>query len=79
MREAFNAVPFVVDVDDSYGQQTPRIRVSIDQDNLEYQKVEEGDVYDTLQSLYADNTVGYSHRGGGRHRAGRAGGDTEQG
>ena len=66
VREAFNAVPFVVDVDDSYGQQTPRIRVSIDQDNLEYQKVEEGDVYDTLQSLYADNTVGYSHRGGGR-------------
>ncbi len=66
VREAFNAVPFVVDVDDSYGQQAPRIRVSIDQDNLEYQKVEEGDVYDTLQSLYADNTVGYSHRGGGR-------------
>ena len=24
------------------------------------------DVYDTLQSLYAQNTVGYSHRGGGR-------------
>jgi multidrug efflux pump subunit AcrB len=66
VREAFNAVPFVVDVDDSYGQQTPRIRVSVDPDNLEYQKVEEGDVYDTLQSLYADNTVGYSHRGGGR-------------
>ncbi len=66
VREAFKAVPFVVDVDDSYGQQTPRLRVSIDQDNLEYQKVEEGDVYDTLQGLYADNTVGYSHRGGGR-------------
>jgi multidrug efflux pump subunit AcrB len=66
VREAFKAVPFVVDVDDSYGQQTPRLRVSIDQDNLEYQKVEEGDVYDTLQGLYADNTVGYSHRSGGR-------------
>ena len=66
VREAFTAVPFVVDVDDSYGQQMPRMRVSIDQDNLEYQKVEEADVYDTLQSLYADNTVGYSHRGGGR-------------
>ncbi|MBP9174254.1 MAG: efflux RND transporter permease subunit, partial [Rhizobiales bacterium] len=26
----------------------------------------ERDVYDTLQSLYARNTVGYSHRGGGR-------------
>ncbi len=66
VREAFKAVPFVVDVDDSYGQQAPRLRVAIDQDNLEFQKVEEGDVYDTLQGLYADNTVGYSHRGGGR-------------
>ena len=66
VREAFKAVPFVVDVDDSYGQQAPRLRVAIDQDNLEYQKVEEGDVYDTLQGLYADTTVGYSHRGGGR-------------
>ncbi len=66
VREAFAKVPFVVDIDDSFGQQMPRMRVAIDQDNLEYQKVEEGDVYDTLQSLYADNTVGYSHRGGGR-------------
>jgi multidrug efflux pump subunit AcrB len=66
VREAFESVPFVVDVDDSFGQQMPRIRVAIDQDNLEYQKVEEGDVYDTLNNLYADNTVGYSHRGGGR-------------
>ncbi len=67
VREAFSRVPFVVDIDDSYGQQMPRMRVAIDQDRLEYQKVEEGDVYDTLQSLYAQNTVGYSHRGGGRH------------
>jgi multidrug efflux pump subunit AcrB len=66
VREAFASVPFVVDIDDSYGQRMPRIRIAIDQDNLEYQKVEEGDVYDTLQSLYAENTVGYSHRGGGR-------------
>ena len=66
VREAFASVPFVVDIDDSYGQRMPRIRIAIDQDNLEYQKVEESDVYDTLQSLYAENTVGYSHRGGGR-------------
>jgi multidrug efflux pump subunit AcrB len=66
VREAFSRVPFVVDIDDSFGQQMPRMRVVLDQDNLEYQKVEEGDVYDTLQSLYAQNTVGYSHRGGGR-------------
>ncbi|WP_373503050.1 efflux RND transporter permease subunit [Aestuariivirga sp.] len=66
VREAFASVPFVVDIDDSYGQRMLRIRIAIDQDNLEYQKVEESDVYDTLQSLYAENTVGYSHRGGGR-------------
>ena len=39
VREAFEKVPFIVDVDDSYGVQTPRVRVSIDQDNLEYHKV----------------------------------------
>ena len=66
VREAFAKVPFIVDVDDSFGQQTPRIRAAIDQDSLEYHKVEESDVYDTLQSLYAARTVGYSHRGGGR-------------
>jgi multidrug efflux pump subunit AcrB len=66
VREAFAQVPFVVDIDDSFGQQMPRVRIAIDQDNLEYQKVEEGDVYDTLQGLYAQKTVGYSHRGGGR-------------
>jgi len=66
VREAFAKVPFVVDIDDSYGTQMPRLRVAIDQDRLEYEKVEEGDVYDTLRSLYTANTVGYSHRGGGR-------------
>jgi multidrug efflux pump subunit AcrB len=66
VKEAFAKVPFVVDIDDSFGTQMPRIRIAIDQDNLEYQKVEENDVYDTLQGLYAQNTVGYSHRGGGR-------------
>jgi multidrug efflux pump subunit AcrB len=66
VKEAFAKVPFVVDIDDSFGVQAPRIRVAINQDNLEYQKVEERDVFDTLQSLYSRNTVGYSHRGGGR-------------
>jgi multidrug efflux pump subunit AcrB len=66
VREAFAMVPFVVDIDDSYGVQQPVIRAAIDQDNLEYRKVEERDVYETLQSLYAHTTLGYSHRGGGR-------------
>jgi multidrug efflux pump subunit AcrB len=67
VRESFEAVPFVVDVDDSFGVQATRERIGIDQDNLEYYKVEQGDVYDTITTLYQGATVGYSHRGGGRY------------
>ncbi|KQZ96300.1 multidrug transporter AcrB [Mesorhizobium sp. Root157] len=66
VREAFASVPFIVDVDDSYRNRPERVRVSIDQDNLEYYKVEQSDVYDALNALYGGTTVGYSHRGGGR-------------
>jgi multidrug efflux pump subunit AcrB len=67
VRQAFDTVPFVVDADESYGEQAMRVRLGIDQDNLEYYKVEQGDVYDTIQELFQGTTVGYSHRGGGRH------------
>jgi multidrug efflux pump subunit AcrB len=67
VRETFASVPFIVDVDDSFHNQPQRQRLSIDQDNLEYYKVEQSDVYDTLSYLYGGTTVGYSHRGGGRY------------
>ncbi|MFT3989277.1 efflux RND transporter permease subunit [Aestuariivirga sp.] len=66
VRQAFESVPFIVDVDDSYHNQPERVRIAIDQDNLEYYRVEQPDVYDTLSYLYGGKTVGYSHRGGGR-------------
>ncbi|MFO1175630.1 MAG: efflux RND transporter permease subunit [Paracoccaceae bacterium] len=66
VRQAFESVPFVVDVDDSYHNQPQRVRVAIDQDNLEYYRVEQSDVYDTLAYLFGGKTVGYSHRGDGR-------------
>ncbi len=66
VRQAFASVPFIVDIDDSFGERAPRQRIVIDQDNLEYHKVEEADVYDALHSLLGQNTIGYSHRGGGR-------------
>ncbi len=67
VREAFASIPFIVDVDDSYGAPTERLRIVIDQDNLEYHGVDQGDVYQTIQSFYGDATVGYSHRGSNRH------------
>ncbi|MEQ1613189.1 MAG: efflux RND transporter permease subunit [Hyphomicrobiaceae bacterium] len=67
VRKIFQSVPFIVDDDDSFGLQAPRLRVSIDQVNLEFHKVEERDVYDTIQAYMSGVSVGYSHRGGGRH------------
>ncbi|MDF2368192.1 efflux RND transporter permease subunit, partial [Sneathiella sp.] len=66
VREAFESVPFIVDIDNSYHNQPERIQVIINQDNLEYYGVEQSDVYDTLRYLYGGATVGYSHRGEGR-------------
>ncbi len=67
VRAIFRSIPFIVDDDDSIGRAAPRVRVSIDQDNLEFHKVEQSDVYDTLQTYLGGVPVGYSHRGGGRH------------
>ena len=63
VKKIFAAVPFIVDVDDSIGERRPRLRVSIDQDRLEFFGVEQRDVYDTLGTLLGGVSVGYSHRG----------------
>jgi len=67
VREIFRAVPFIVDDDVSFRERAPRLRFRIDQDNLEFHKVEERDVYDTIAAYLGGTPVGYSHKGGGRH------------
>lgn len=66
IRQAFEAVPFIVDVDDSFGVQARRLRTSISSDDLDFYAVQEQDVFDTLAALNGGQTVGYSHRGEGR-------------
>ncbi len=66
VRAAFESVPFVVDVDDSFGTQPRRLRATISTDDLEFFSVEESDVFDTLAILNGGRTVGYSHRAEGR-------------
>ncbi len=63
---AFRSVPFIVDVDNSYGVAARRLRAAISTDDLEFFRVEESDVLDTLAILGTGATVGYSHRGEGR-------------
>ncbi len=67
MKKIFADVPFIVDVDDSIGEKRPRLRLSIDQDRLEFFGVEQRDVYDTIQMLFGGVSVGYSHRGEDRN------------
>ena len=67
IRTAFESVPFVVDVDDSFGVQARRLRATISTDDLEFFGVEERDVFDTMALLNGGQVVGYSHRGEGRH------------
>ncbi|HVC52984.1 MAG TPA: biotin/lipoyl-binding protein [Stellaceae bacterium] len=43
VKKLFKSVPFIVDVTDSYGHPRPRLRISIDQDDLEYFGVEQDD------------------------------------
>ncbi|GGE18025.1 Multidrug efflux pump subunit AcrB [Gemmobacter megaterium] len=64
---AFRSVPYIVDVDNSYGERAPRLRARISSDDLEFYGVQEADVFDTIALLNAGQTVGYSHRGDGRY------------
>ena len=66
IEQAFKSVPFIVDVDNSFGTQPRRLRATISSDKLEFFGVQESDVLNTIQILNGGTTVGYSHRGAGR-------------
>jgi multidrug efflux pump subunit AcrB len=65
IRRAFESVDFIVDVDDSYGKPSDRLRFSIDQEALEFHGVEEQAVYDAISALLGGVKVGFSQRGEG--------------
>ena len=66
IRAVFEDIPFVVDVDDSYGEQPRRLRAVMEPSDLDFYRVAEADVAQTLRLLNGEMVVGYSHRGGGR-------------
>ncbi len=63
VKKLFRKVPYIVDVDDSWGHRQPRLDIAIDQDRLEFFGVRQSDVYDTIQDLFGGVNVGYSYRG----------------
>jgi multidrug efflux pump subunit AcrB len=62
----FRSVPYIVDVDTSYGQPRPRLRLVPDRAKLDYYGLSEGQMYDSIGMLLGSKTVGYAARGDGR-------------
>lgn len=67
VRQAIDQVPELAESDDSFGEPPMRLRIAIDQQNLEFYQVDESVVYDTLSALLGGVQLGYSHRGDGRN------------
>ncbi|TWB39115.1 efflux RND transporter permease subunit [Nitrospirillum pindoramense] len=59
----FAQVPYIVDIDDSYGKPQPRLHVVIDRDKLDYYGVDEAGVRDSLRHLLGGMPLGYVRRG----------------
>ncbi|HRD27865.1 MAG TPA: efflux RND transporter permease subunit [Caulobacter sp.] len=66
VKAAFHAVPYIVDIDDSYGQPRPGLRLVPDRSRLEALRVSDRDVFDSIGAALGGQVVGYAHRGEGR-------------
>ena len=66
LKAIFRSVPFIVDVDDSYGVARPRLDLVPDRDKLEHLHVAEHEVLDSVGAAMNGASLGYIQRGGGR-------------
>lgn len=65
VRGIFEQIPFVDDVDVSYGLRGERYRITLDEAQIEYFGVDEQNILTTIKRLFNPITLGYSHRGHG--------------
>lgn len=66
VEKLFRTVPFIVDVDNSFGQPAPELRLVPQRDRLDHYGVSERQVFDSVAALMGDNVVGYAPQGDGR-------------
>jgi len=67
IQQAIDQVAALAESDNSLGNPPMRMRIAIDQENLDFHQVNEGVVYSTLAALLQGVDLGYSHRGDGRN------------
>jgi len=63
----FHRVPYLVDIDNGFGVQRPRLRLTANREQLEFFGVSERDMMDSVAVAMGGQVVGYSHRGEGRN------------
>ena len=62
----FRSVRYIVDVDTSFGQPRPRLRLVPDRAKLDYYGLSEREMYDSIGMLMGSRTVGYAPQGNGK-------------
>ena len=63
VEKLFRSVPYVVDVDNSFGQERPRLRLIPIRDRLDYYGLSERELQDSIGAILTGSTVGYAPRG----------------
>ncbi|MEZ5938980.1 MAG: efflux RND transporter permease subunit [Hyphomonadaceae bacterium] len=67
LRDIYRSIPYIVDVDDSFGVPRPRLRLNADRPAIDFFGVNESDVVNSVALTLGGEVVGYSHRGEGRN------------
>ncbi|MDZ4689671.1 efflux RND transporter permease subunit [Terricaulis sp.] len=63
----FAEVPYLVDIDNGFGVERPRLRLTPNREQLEFFGVSERDMMDSVAVAMGGQVIGYSHRGEGRN------------
>src|SRR5690606_22842074 len=66
IEKLFRGVPYIVDVDNSYGQPRPRLRLTPDRAQLEYFGLSERELFDSIGAVMGGEAIGYAPRGAER-------------
>ena len=67
VRAVFDDIPYLVDIDDSFGVPRPRLRLTPMREQIEFFGLSERDALDSIAAVLGGQVVGYSHRGEGRN------------
>lgn len=62
----FKSVPYIVDVDNSFGISRPELRLTPDRAKLDHYGLSERQLFDSIGALMGNQTIGYAPRGGER-------------